>query len=72
MTRFIRPDLGAMRLRLPDLGESLHTSALELSRELSLDRCDRMLDRIRGAEHSIRHLRQALAEALAEGKPAGT
>jgi hypothetical protein len=60
------PDLGSMRLRLPDLGESLHAAAVDLGRNLTLDRCDMMLDRLRGAENSVRHLRQRLAEELAE------
>jgi hypothetical protein len=56
-----------MRLRLPDLGESLRTAAIDLAADLTLDRVDCFLSRIEGARTSVQHLRLALATKRAEG-----
>jgi hypothetical protein len=66
VNRRYQPDLGDIKRRLPDMGESLHNAAVDLGKNLSLDRCDEMLDRLRGAEHSVRHLRRVLAETMDE------
>ena len=58
--RMFTPDIDAMRHNLPDLGESLHTAAVDLARDCSLERVDLMLARIKGAETSLVHLRKAL------------
>lgn len=53
-------DANSMIKCLPDLGESLHNAAIDLSRDCTLDRVDLMLARIKGAEACLVHLRKAL------------
>lgn len=60
-SRFM-PDLEAMRVHLPDLGQSLATAAAELARDLTAERCDLMLDRLQVASNTVRAIRRALAE----------
>ena len=62
---YARPDADAMIARLPDLGKSLHNSAIDLARDCTLARVDEMLARIKGAETSLLHLRRGLAEQSA-------
>ena len=57
-----KPDLDAMRARLPDLGESLNTAAHELARDISLEKIDAFLAKVKGAETSLMHLRRSLAQ----------
>jgi hypothetical protein len=57
-----QPDISAMRARLPDLGESLHNAAIDLARDCTVERCDEMLARLKGAETSVAHLRRSLAQ----------
>jgi hypothetical protein len=52
----------AMKSSLPELGESLSTAAMELAREISLDKVDAFLARLKGAEIALMHLRNALDE----------
>lgn len=59
-----QPDLDAMRARLPDLGESLNTAAHELARDISLDKIDAFLERLKGAESTVRYLRQAVVQEV--------
>jgi hypothetical protein len=56
------PDIAAMCARLPDLGESLNNAAVDLSRDITVERVDEMLVWLKGAESSLVHLRRALAE----------
>jgi hypothetical protein len=56
------PDLDAMRARLPDLGDSLSTAAHKLARDLTLEKVDLFLAKIKGAETSVAHLRRSLAQ----------
>jgi len=58
------PDLDAMWKRLPDLGESLNTAALDLAHDLDLEKIDTFLAKLKGAETSLMHLRRALAERV--------
>jgi Arc/MetJ-type ribon-helix-helix transcriptional regulator len=51
-----------IRSSLPDLGESLPAAAVDLARDCTLERVDKMLSRLRGAETSLLHLRRSLAE----------
>ena len=62
LRQLYRPDADAMRLRLPDLGESLHNAAVELGRDLTPDRCDQFAARLQTALDFTRHLRRALVE----------
>jgi hypothetical protein len=57
-------DEDAMRRHLPDLGQSLHIAAVELSCDITLDRCDEMLARLAGAVEAVRHLRRELASGV--------
>jgi hypothetical protein len=57
-----QPDISAMRKHLPDMGESLHNVAIDLARDCTVERCDEMLARLKGAETSLMHLRLALAQ----------
>jgi hypothetical protein len=59
---YARPDATAMISHLPDLGESLRNSAIDLAHDCTLARVDEMLARIKGAETSLLHLRRDLAE----------
>ena len=59
---YARPDTSTMIKNLPSLGESLHNTACDLARDCTLPRIDEMLQRIKGAEASLLHLRRALAE----------
>jgi hypothetical protein len=54
-------DVDAMRRRLPDLGESLNTAAVELARDITLDKIDAFMAKLKGAETSLMHLRRQLA-----------
>ena len=57
-----RPDAAAMRAVLPDLGESLNTAAQELARDVeSLDKIDKFLAKLKGAETALMHLRRDLS-----------
>ena len=58
--RMFAPDIDAMRCSLPDVGESLNTAALELARDLNLERLDQMLARLKSAESNLVHLRKAM------------
>jgi hypothetical protein len=55
-----QPNFEAMRCSLPDLGESLHNAAIDLSHDCTLERLDQMLARIKSAESNLVHLRKAL------------
>ena len=59
--RLYQPSIESQASHLPDLGESLHTAAIDLSRDCTLERVDLMLARIKGAEATLVHLRKALA-----------
>ncbi len=50
----------SIRASLPDLGQSLHTAAIDLERDLTLERVDDFLARLQGAESALTHLRKAL------------
>jgi hypothetical protein len=67
-----QPDIESMRRSLPDLGESLHTAAIELSRDCSVERVDLMITRLKGAESGLVHLRKALAVERGGVRGAGT
>lgn len=56
-----------IRSSLPDLGESLHAAAVDLARDCTVERIDRMLARLRGAETSLLHLRRGLAAEMVPG-----
>ena len=58
--RLYGPSVQTMTSNLPDLGESLHNAAIDLSRDCTLDRVDLMLARVKGAETTLVHLRKAL------------
>jgi len=58
----ILPDLDAMRARLPDLGESLHNAAIDLGRDLTLERVDEYMARLKGAQTNMTHMRRALVQ----------
>ena len=55
-----QPNIDAMRNSLPDLGESLLSAAVDLSRELSLDRLDRLAAQLNSALTNLQHLRKAI------------
>lgn len=58
--RLYAPSAETLISHLPDLGESLHTAAIDLERDCSIERCDLMLARLKGAETNLIHLRRAL------------
>jgi len=63
--RYSLANAESMRARLPNLGESLHTAAIELNRDLTIERIDLMMAWLKGAESSLMHLRRALKESVA-------
>ena len=64
--RLYQPDLDAMKSRLPDLGAALEAAFCELSKEVSIDRIDQALMKLKGAEHSLVSIRRAKIE---NGRP---
>ena len=60
--RLYQPDLDAMKSCLPDLGAALEAAFCELSKDLSIDRIDRALMKLKGAENSLVAMRRALME----------
>lgn len=65
------PSVQSMREHLPDLGEALHTAAIDLARDCSLERVDQMLARIKGAESNLIHLRKAMIAKQSTGHGTG-
>lgn len=57
--RLYAPSLGSLISHLPDLGEPLHTSAIDLARDCTIERVDMMMARLKSAESSLVHLRKA-------------
>ena len=66
--RLYQPDLGAMRARLPDLGAALDAALCELSKDITVDRIDQAVMKLKDAEQSLVAMRQALVE---DGRPPG-
>lgn len=60
VTQLYQPNIEAMISHLPEAGESLHTAAVDLSRDFSLERIDRFISMIKGAENNLVHLRKAI------------
>jgi hypothetical protein len=58
--RLYAPSLGSLISHLPDLGESLHTAAVNLAHDCSLARVDLMLAQLETGKQSLVHLRKAL------------
>ena len=56
-----QPSVESRVSHLPDLGESLHSAAIDLARDCTLEGVDQMLARIKGAETTLVHIRKALA-----------
>jgi hypothetical protein len=53
------PSIPAMRKSLVDMAESLSTACLELERELSIDRLDQLVIRLKAVLDNLTHLRTA-------------
>jgi hypothetical protein len=60
VTRLYRSNLDTIGASLPDIGSSLDTACCELSRDLSLDKLDRLAARLNAAQTSLQHLRKAM------------
>jgi hypothetical protein len=58
------PSIDAMRKSLPDVGLALNTACLELERELTPERLDRLMAQLNAAQTNLLHLRLAM---VAEG-----
>ena len=69
--RLYAPSVESMREHLLDLGEALHTAAVDLSRDCTLERVDLMLARVKGAETNLTHLRKALISEQSRGHGTG-
>lgn len=61
ISRLYQPSIESQASHLHDLGEALHTAAIDLSRDCSLDRLDRFSAQLNAAQTSLQHLRKALA-----------
>jgi hypothetical protein len=55
-----QPSIETLIAHLPDLGESLHTAAVNLAHDCSLARVDLMLAQLETGKQSLVHLRKAL------------
>jgi hypothetical protein len=53
-------DLESMRKHLPDMGSSIDIACCELSRDMSLDKLDRLAARLNSGQTTLQHLRKAL------------
>jgi hypothetical protein len=60
--RLYQPDLDTMKSRLPDLGAALDAAFCELSKDVSMDRIDQALMKLKGAEQSLVVMRRAKVE----------
>jgi len=60
--RLYQPDLDAMKSLLPSLGAALEVAFCELSKDVSIDRIDQALMKLKGAEQSLVAMRRAKAE----------
>ena len=60
--KLYQSNVDAMRARLPDLGESLHSAAIDLAKDCTIPRIDEMLAWPKGAATSLMHLRLAKAQ----------
>ena len=68
VAKLYQSNADSMRARLPDLGESLHNAAIDLSHECTLERIDQLLLLLKGAETSLLHLRRAVIEEVMAGR----
>jgi hypothetical protein len=66
------PSVSTMQKNLPDIGASLDTACSELSRELSLDRLDRLAAQLNSVQTNLLHLRKALIAERGGVHRAGT
>ena len=71
VTRLYEPNLEARRKSLPDLGQALNTAALELARDLTLERLDMMLARVKSAQDNLTQLRKSLVAERSTGHGTG-
>jgi hypothetical protein len=69
--RLYAPSTGTMQKNLPDIGQSLDAGFCELSRELSLDRLDRLTAQLNSAQTNLVHLRKALVAERSTGHGTG-
>ena len=69
--RLYQPDLDAMKSSLPDLGAALEAALCELSKDLTVDRIDQALMKLKGAEHSLVSMRRATVEKKRPGHGTG-
>ncbi len=60
--RLYQPDLDAMTASLPDLGAALDAALVELSKDLTVDRIDQAIMKLKGAEHTLVSMRRAKIE----------
>jgi hypothetical protein len=67
LRRLYGPSLESMRLSLPDIGSSIDTACIELARDLTLDRLDRLTAQLNSAQNNLLHLRLALIEKHGTG-----
>jgi hypothetical protein len=54
------PSVSTMRKNLFCIGSSIDTACCELSRDLSLDKLDRLTAQLNSAQTSLQHLRKAM------------
>jgi hypothetical protein len=75
MTVYINPDNvikeEAMKARLPDLSAALDAALCELHKDMTVDRIDQVLMRLKGAEQSLVAMRRALFEEVRPGHGTG-
>ncbi len=55
------PNLGTLTDNMSSMGESLQAACYALADDCTLERVDLMLARLKGAEHTLVHIRKALA-----------
>ncbi len=66
--KLCQSDVNAMQARLPDLGVSLHSAAIDLAKDCTIPRIDEMLARLKCVGTSLLHLRRAEIEEVRAGR----
>ncbi len=69
--RLHQPDLDAMKASLPNLGAALDAALCELGKDMTLDRTDQALMKLKGAEHSLVAMRRVKIENTRPGHGTG-
>lgn len=65
------PDAASLIARLPDMGAALDAALCELGKDMTVDRIDQALMKLKGAEHSLVAMRRVKIEEARPGHGSG-